>query len=215
MKRREVETSLEGIIATLHNTIEFVREQDARAPRREDPAAPARARRAAGRAAGRRGAPSPKRRRWPRPRERPAAPAVHAPHVSHTPHTPQAPEAPKVAHAAPAHAPSSTGHVASTPSGVMRSRTCRSAGDGRDSGSRHPARLAEPGGRSPRRRDSHPPRRPARGRRRQRGTHRRPFPAPRPAEAVHHHRERRTFPHQTAPDSTACRRPRSSRSSSA
>ncbi len=30
MKRREVETSLEGIIATLHNTIGFVREQDAR-----------------------------------------------------------------------------------------------------------------------------------------------------------------------------------------
>jgi cell division initiation protein len=30
MKRREVETSLEGIIATLHNTIQFVREQDAR-----------------------------------------------------------------------------------------------------------------------------------------------------------------------------------------
>jgi cell division initiation protein len=30
MKRREVETNLEGIIATLHNTINFVREQDAR-----------------------------------------------------------------------------------------------------------------------------------------------------------------------------------------
>jgi cell division initiation protein len=30
MKRREIETSLESIIATLHNTIEFVREQDAR-----------------------------------------------------------------------------------------------------------------------------------------------------------------------------------------
>jgi cell division initiation protein len=31
MKRREVETSLEGIIATLRNTIQFVREQDSRA----------------------------------------------------------------------------------------------------------------------------------------------------------------------------------------
>jgi cell division initiation protein len=30
LKRREVETSLEGIIATLHNTISFVREQDGR-----------------------------------------------------------------------------------------------------------------------------------------------------------------------------------------
>jgi len=30
MKRREVETSLEGIIATLQNTIQFVREQDTR-----------------------------------------------------------------------------------------------------------------------------------------------------------------------------------------
>ena len=30
MKRREVETSLEGIIATLNNTLSFVREQDAR-----------------------------------------------------------------------------------------------------------------------------------------------------------------------------------------
>ena len=30
MKRREVETSLEGIVSTLHNTIQFVREQDAR-----------------------------------------------------------------------------------------------------------------------------------------------------------------------------------------
>jgi cell division initiation protein len=30
MKRREVETSLESIVATLHNTIAFVREQDAR-----------------------------------------------------------------------------------------------------------------------------------------------------------------------------------------
>jgi cell division initiation protein len=30
MKRRDVETSLEGVIATLHNTIEFVREQDAK-----------------------------------------------------------------------------------------------------------------------------------------------------------------------------------------
>jgi cell division initiation protein len=30
MKRREVETSLEGIISTLHNTIEFVRDQDSR-----------------------------------------------------------------------------------------------------------------------------------------------------------------------------------------
>jgi cell division initiation protein len=30
MKRREVETSLEGIISTLNNTIEFVREQDTR-----------------------------------------------------------------------------------------------------------------------------------------------------------------------------------------
>jgi cell division initiation protein len=30
MKRREIETSLEGIIATLHNTLGFVREQDAR-----------------------------------------------------------------------------------------------------------------------------------------------------------------------------------------
>jgi cell division initiation protein len=29
MKRREVETSLEGIIATIHNTIAYVREQDA------------------------------------------------------------------------------------------------------------------------------------------------------------------------------------------
>ena len=29
MKRREVETSLEGIISTIHNTITFVREQDA------------------------------------------------------------------------------------------------------------------------------------------------------------------------------------------
>ena len=28
MKRKDVETSLEGVIATLHNTIEFVREQD-------------------------------------------------------------------------------------------------------------------------------------------------------------------------------------------
>ena len=28
MKRRDVETSLEGVIASLHNTIEFVREQD-------------------------------------------------------------------------------------------------------------------------------------------------------------------------------------------
>jgi cell division initiation protein len=28
MKRKEVETSLEGIIATLHNTIEYVRDQD-------------------------------------------------------------------------------------------------------------------------------------------------------------------------------------------
>ncbi len=30
MKRREVETSIEGIIATLHNTVAFVREQDTR-----------------------------------------------------------------------------------------------------------------------------------------------------------------------------------------
>lgn len=30
LKRRDVETSLEGIISTLHNTIEFVREQDVR-----------------------------------------------------------------------------------------------------------------------------------------------------------------------------------------
>src|SRR6185295_11123171 len=30
MKRREVETSLEGIIATLNNTLSFVREHDAR-----------------------------------------------------------------------------------------------------------------------------------------------------------------------------------------
>jgi cell division initiation protein len=30
MKRREVETSLEGIVATLNNTIQFVREQDSR-----------------------------------------------------------------------------------------------------------------------------------------------------------------------------------------
>ena len=30
MKRREVETSLEGIVSTLNNTIQFVREQDAR-----------------------------------------------------------------------------------------------------------------------------------------------------------------------------------------
>lgn len=30
MKRREVETSIEGIISTLHNTVAFVREQDAR-----------------------------------------------------------------------------------------------------------------------------------------------------------------------------------------
>lgn len=30
MKRKEVETSLEGIIATLHNTIEYVRDQDAK-----------------------------------------------------------------------------------------------------------------------------------------------------------------------------------------
>ena len=30
MKRREVETSLEGIISTLHNTVAFVREQDSR-----------------------------------------------------------------------------------------------------------------------------------------------------------------------------------------
>ncbi|HXG87122.1 MAG TPA: DivIVA domain-containing protein [Vicinamibacterales bacterium] len=30
LKRREVETSLEGIISTLHNTIEFVRDQDSR-----------------------------------------------------------------------------------------------------------------------------------------------------------------------------------------
>ena len=30
LKRREVETSLEGIVATLHNTIEYVREQDNR-----------------------------------------------------------------------------------------------------------------------------------------------------------------------------------------
>ena len=31
MKRREVETSIEGLIATLNNTLEFIREQDARA----------------------------------------------------------------------------------------------------------------------------------------------------------------------------------------
>jgi cell division initiation protein len=30
MKRRDVETSLEGLIATLHNTVAFVREQDVR-----------------------------------------------------------------------------------------------------------------------------------------------------------------------------------------
>ena len=51
MKRREVETSLEGIISTLNNTITFVREQDAAAPRREDPAAPPAPARAASRAA--------------------------------------------------------------------------------------------------------------------------------------------------------------------
>jgi len=50
MKRREVETSLEGIIGTLNNTLAFVREQDARQrdekillhrPRQADVAAPA------------------------------------------------------------------------------------------------------------------------------------------------------------------------------
>jgi cell division initiation protein len=50
LKRREVETSLESIIATLHNTIAFVREQDSRhrdekillhRPRHADTAAPA------------------------------------------------------------------------------------------------------------------------------------------------------------------------------
>jgi cell division initiation protein len=50
MKRREVETSLEGIIGTLNNTLGFVREQDARhrdekillhRPRQTDTAAPA------------------------------------------------------------------------------------------------------------------------------------------------------------------------------
>jgi cell division initiation protein len=34
MKRREVETSIEGLVATLNHTLEFIREQDARA--RED-----------------------------------------------------------------------------------------------------------------------------------------------------------------------------------
>ena len=50
LKRREVETGLEGIIATLHNTLLYVREQDARhrdekillhRPRQIDAAAPA------------------------------------------------------------------------------------------------------------------------------------------------------------------------------
>ena len=41
MKRREVETSLEGIIATLNNTIDVRARTGRRAPRREDPAAPA------------------------------------------------------------------------------------------------------------------------------------------------------------------------------
>ena len=49
LKRREVETSLEGIVSTLNNTIQFVREQDTRAreekillhrPRHEPAAAP-------------------------------------------------------------------------------------------------------------------------------------------------------------------------------
>lgn len=49
MKRREVETSLEALMATLNNTLEFVREQDARyrddkvllhRPRAADPLAP-------------------------------------------------------------------------------------------------------------------------------------------------------------------------------
>ena len=31
MKRREVETSIEALIGTLNNTLEFIREQDARA----------------------------------------------------------------------------------------------------------------------------------------------------------------------------------------
>lgn len=48
MKRKEVETSLEGIIATLHNTIDYVRDQDAKhrdekillhRPRQPEPAA--------------------------------------------------------------------------------------------------------------------------------------------------------------------------------
>ena len=51
MKRREVETSLEGIVSTLNNTIQFVREQDSRhrsdekillhRPRHGEPGAPA------------------------------------------------------------------------------------------------------------------------------------------------------------------------------
>ncbi len=50
MKRKEVETSLEGIIATLHNTIDYVRDQDTKhreekillhRPRQADAVAPA------------------------------------------------------------------------------------------------------------------------------------------------------------------------------
>ncbi len=50
MKRREVETGIEGLVGTLKNTLEFIKEQDARAredrillhrPRGAEPAAPA------------------------------------------------------------------------------------------------------------------------------------------------------------------------------
>ncbi|MGH9386213.1 MAG: DivIVA domain-containing protein [Vicinamibacterales bacterium] len=51
MKRREVETTIESLVSTLNNTLEFIREQDARQrderillhrPRPNEPAAPAR-----------------------------------------------------------------------------------------------------------------------------------------------------------------------------